>query len=95
MLLKFTTRLQTKYGHLGRVFYVVVTQTVVLTSPCGNLELAGGENELCKVKGVCSESAGSPSWLSLSAGLEGARSAWYVTAGAQVLAVQGSGRVFL
>lgn len=49
MLLKFTTRLQTKYGHLGRDFNVVVTQTVVLTSPCRNLELAGGENELCKV----------------------------------------------
>lgn len=87
MLLKFTTRLQTKYGHLGRDFNVVVTQTVVLTSPCRNLELAGGENELCKVKGVCLESAGAPSLLSLFAGLEGA--------GAQLLAVQGSDRVFL
>lgn len=87
MLLKFTTRLQTKYGHLGRDFNVVVTQTVVLTSPCRNLELAGGEKELCKVKGVCLESAGAPSLLSLFAGLEGA--------GAQLLAAQGSDRVFL
>lgn len=95
MLLKFTTRLQTKYGHLGRDFNVVVTQMVVLTSPCRNLELAGGENELCKVKSVCLESAGSPSLLSLFAGLEGARSAWYIAAGAQLLAVQGSDRVVL